>query len=511
MRRYGEAVDPATSLLHPPGGRVAVPAAAPPSIGDLALDRMLATMLAGRAEYHLEEWFWNPLDSVDAVAYRQEAMRDLDRPDLGGAVRDFSDGVRRVRHARRMAAGFEHPVQRRVTVLDAATTWVATVQRFAAALESAHPTSRALRALAEGVTALAGSADFLRLAADSAKVRDAVDGIAYVLHVAGDRVEVSRATGTEGDYAAEIEAVFAGFRHAERPRAGHAAERTGMDHVEEAIADRVAGLFPRPFALLERFVAEHPDFVDTSLLAAEREVQFHLVGLEFADRLRASGLPVCWPEVDTDRAIDLVGAHDPALAIQRHGELVANDLRLAEERVAVVTGPNQGGKTTFARMVGSIVHLAALGLPVPAERAHVPLPDRVLTHFGRTEDLADQRGALEDDLVRLRDILDAATPRSLLILNEVFASTTVADAVELSRATLDRVLALGCGGIWVTFLTELAEVPGVASLVCQVDPADPSVRTFRVLRQAAGGPTWAEALAVAEGLDRASLRRRLAR
>ncbi len=76
---------------------------------------------------------------------------------------------------------------------------------------------------------------------------------------------------------------------------------------------------------------------------------------------------------------------------------------------------------------------------------------------------------------------------------------------------MDRVLALGCCGIWVTFLTELADVPGVASLVSQVDPADPSVRTFRVVRQAAGGPTWAEALAVAEGLDRASLRRRLTR
>ncbi|MGM0384905.1 MAG: MutS-related protein [Actinomycetota bacterium] len=506
-------MEPAISLLHPLGGQVDVPTTAPASVADLALDRVLATLLAGRAEYHLEEWFWAPLRTADAVEYRQEAMRDLQRPEVGDAVRDFSEGVGRVRHALANVAGFRHAVQRRATFLDAATTWVATVQRFAATLAGAHPTSRALGGLAGSVAEVVASADFVALAADSAKTRAAVDSIVYRLHVAGDRVEVSRASGAEGDYSAEIEAVFDRFRQGSvRSYVDHVSERAGMDHIEEAVADRVAGLYPRQFALLERFAAEHRGFVDPSLLAAERELQFHLVGLAFAERLRASGLPVCWPEVSTDRTLDLVGAHDPALAIQRPSHpLVANDLRLADEQVAVVTGPNQGGKTTFARMAGAIVHLAALGLPVPAERARIPLPDRVLTHFGRTEDLADQRGALEDDLVRLREILSSATPRSLLVLNEVFASTTVADAVQLSRATLERILALGCGCIWVTFLTELAEVPGVVSLVSQVDPADPSVRTFRVVQQAAGGPTWAEALAVAEGLDPETLRRRLAR
>ncbi len=110
-----------------------------------------------------------------------------------------------------------------------------------------------------------------------------------------------------------------------------------------------------------------------------------------------------------------------------------------------------------------------------------------------------------------RAILDAATPDSLVILNELFSSTTVADAAELSRATLARLQATGCRCIWVTFLTELAREPGVVSLVSQVDPADPTVRTFRVERQDAGGPTWAETLAVAVGLDRDSLRARLGR
>lgn len=317
--------------------------------------------------------------------------------------------------------------------------------------------------------------------------------------------------GDERDYAAELEEVFGRvgqsvLSHVKRP-----SERAELNHVEEAIVERVAALYPQQFGLLERFAAEHRLFLDPVLGTADRDLQFYLAGLEFAARLRAADLPVCWPDVGVDANLDLVDSFDPALAVRRHGPVVLNDARLTGgERVAVVTGPNQGGKTTFARMVGAIAWLAALGLPVPGRHARLPLPDQVLTHFGRSEELADLRGALEDDLLRLRGILDVATPRSLVILNEVFTSTTAADAVQLSRAALERILDLGSTCVWVTFLAELAEPPAV-SLVSQVDPEDPTVRTFRVVRQPAGGPTWAESLATAQGLDRDSLRRRLAR
>ena len=302
--------------------------AEPPCFADLGLDHVVAAVVSGRAGYHLEEYFWTPLRTVEAVAYRQEAMRDLERPELGGAVRSFGEGLRAVRSALASAGSLRHVLQRRTALLDAALTYVTTVRRFNGRLATANPTSRALTALADHVTALAASPAFTQLADDAARTRAALDAVTYRLLVAGDRVSVTLPAGDERDYAAELEEVFGRvgqsvLSHVKRP-----SERAELNHVEEAIVERVAALYPQQFGLLERFAAEHRLFLDPVLGTADRDLQFYLAGLEFAARLRAADLPVCWPDVGVDANLDLVDSFDPALAVRRHGPVVLNDARL---------------------------------------------------------------------------------------------------------------------------------------------------------------------------------------
>jgi DNA mismatch repair ATPase MutS len=222
------------------------------------------------------------------------------------------------------------------------------------------------------------------------------------------------------------------------------------------------------------------------------------------------GLPTCYPEVDDgDGAcawrdgFDLVLAH--ALAREGHTAVASDFAADPSERAFVITGPNHGGKTTFARALGQLHVLAALGCPVPGSEARVGTIGPVFTHFERAERAGeDARSRLEDELVRIREIFARATPATLIVINEMLAGTTLGDAVRLGRRVMEGLAASGARYLWVTFIEDLAGAPGAVSLAAV--SADDLTPTFRVERRPPDGVAHALALARRHGLDPASLR-----
>jgi DNA mismatch repair protein MutS len=482
---------------------------------DLNLDQVLAALSAGREEYELAPFFYAPLHDPEAVRYRQEVARDLEDERLLAAVVSFAAAMRAMREQLARAEKLYYPLQKQRWLLQAASTYRAAVVGLAEALGRLEPTSRGFAALRDYLAWYTRCEQFLDLARDVDAVEAALAEVRYCLQIKGGRVRVTRYQG-EADYSAEVLATFAKFeRKGTRDYRLEFPDWPDMNHVEARILDCVARLYPEAFALLGAFARRHRDYLDARVAAFDREVQLYLAYRDLAAPLKAAGLSFCYPRIcPRSEGAHVRAGFDLALALRLVAEgksVVRNDLRLAgEERVLVVTGPNQGGKTTFARMVGQLHYLAALGLPVPGEEATLFLPDRIFTHFEREEALANLRGKLEDELVRIRATLEQASERSLVIMNESFSATTLSDALFLGRRVLERVIELGAACVCVTFVDELAFLgPATVSLVAEVDPSDPTVRTYRVVRRPADGLAYAAALAEKYGLTYAALRRRL--
>jgi hypothetical protein len=488
----------------------------PPFFADLNLDQVLQSMTRGREEYDLTPFFYTPLGNVAAVRYRHEVLRDLQKTAVFEAVESFAREMRGMREHLAQAEKLRYTHQKQRWFLDAVEIHCTAVSSLTDALRRLDVESRGLRAFAENLADYTESDRFVSLVAETRKLEDDLATVRYSVHIKGNRVTVSRYDG-EADYSAEIEGTFARFKHgAVKDYLVAFPEWPDIDHVEARVLELVARLHPDVFLALDEYCARHRDYLEPTIGAFDREVQFYLAYLEYIERFTSAGLPFCYPDVSArSKAISAHDAFDLALAdklVPEHSPVVCNDFYLGDpERILVVTGPNQGGKTTFARMFGQLHYLASLGYPVPGSTAQLFLPDRLFTHFEREEDLATLRGKLEDDLMRMHAILQQATATSVVIVNESLTSTTANDALVLSREVMRQMVESDLVCVWVTFLDELASLGDTTvSMVSMIAPENPAMRTYRIVRRPADGLAYAAAIAEKYGLSYERLKERAA-
>jgi DNA mismatch repair protein MutS len=509
--------DAFVSILFDHDGIDVASAQEPSFFADLNLDQVVEAITAGREEYDLTQFFYAPLHSVAAVEYRHEVFRDLEQDEARQAVRAFARHMQRMRRHLGPAEKQRYVYEKERWFLDAVAIYCDAVSSLARALHELDLSSRGFLGLRDYVESYAASERFSSLAAEARAVGEALARVTYTLRIKGARVTVSTYQD-EPDYSTEVESTFARFRQGEvEDHSFKLMDSGAMDHVGARIAEVVARLFPAAFRSLDEFCTRHRDFLDPTIARFDREVQLYLAYLEYTEPLEAVGLELCYPTVsDSSKAISAEEAFDIALAAKLASErsaVVRNDFFLREpERILVVTGPNQGGKTTFARMFGQLHYLAGLGLLAPARSACLFLPDRLFTHFEREEDIATLRGKLDDELVRLRDILGEATGDSIVILNEILTSTTLDDAIYLGTEVLKQIIELGSLAVCVTFVDELTSLSeATVSMVATVAPDDPAERTYKIVRAPADGRAYAWAIAEKYGLTPGLLRSRIAR
>jgi len=487
------------------------------TLHDLALDQVFARL--GDDAPRAVSAFGVLLKSAADVEYRQAVFRGLEDARVRQVVEVFLEEAQTCMRRDEASAKAHSRFEPELWHLRAVVGYIGAVEAFAEGLAKALPASGVVsqgwERLVRHVGEYRASPLFGGLEKEALAIEDEFAQLRYNALIRGAKVTVAQTDG-EADLGAVVTHVFERFRQGEVTDHRSTFREPGLDHVQGWILERGAQVHPGPFARLMRFAGNTRGYHDQTLMRFVDEVRFYLAYLDHLIPMRQAGLSVCYPIVSEEskeftvtEAWDLVLA--PRLVKEQHPVVVTNDLTLTgTERIVVISGPNQGGKTTMARVFGQVHFLAALGCPVPGAQAQVFLCDQVLTVFEREEQLDTLEGRLGAEIARLHEVFAEATARTVIVINEAFASTALQDARILTRDVLERISELDAVAVCVTFIDELSRLnEKTVSMVSTVDPSDPAVRTFRVERRVADGLAYARALAAKHELTSEQILTRL--
>lgn len=242
--------------------------------------------------------------------------------------------------------------------------------------------------------------------------------------------------------------------------------------------DRSSKLEAELFAQLRADIAIHASepILNTAHGLAEIDVYLSLAEV-------AAQRNYCRPQLNEGDAIHIVAGRHPVVEqAQSETPFIPNDAELAnhEAQILIITGPNMAGKSTYLRQVALITLMAQIGSYVPAEAAIIGLVDRIFTRIGAQDDLATGQSTFMVEMVETANILHHATPRSLLILDEIGRGTSTYDGLAIARAVIEYLHNNKRCGARTLFATHYHELVEVAQML-------PRIRCMNVAVTEEGG------------------------
>lgn len=283
-----------------------------------------------------------------------------------------------------------------------------------------------------------------------------------------------------------------------------------MSNLDLTISDMLQGVVRNLKSVLSKYV-NVSGYALSSLIS---EFTFYLKWAELVDRLLAAGAVLTKPEIlDEPRSFSGEGIYNMKLALHKlegpDEDIVTNDLDFcSEHRVYVLTGPNRGGKTTITQAVGIVYLLAQNGIYVPGSHVALCPADGIYTHFPADENQTVDLGRLGEESKRFSAIFSMATSRSLLLLNESFATTSFTEGLYIAKDITKSLLYLGANTIFNTHMHELAAsvdelnaaVPGENKAVSLITGVEEGKRSYKVSIAPPQGLSFAQDIAQKYGV-----------
>ncbi len=227
---------------------------------------------------------------------------------------------------------------------------------------------------------------------------------------------------------------------------------------DEGGARALGDLRDRGLSLVANAVAQSADHIDSFLNNLRLELAFYIGCLNLSEQLAQLREPIAFPQPapSGERQHSFTGLFDVALALTMKQKVVGNDVTADDKDLTIITGANQGGKSTFLRSIGLAQLMMQCGMFVPAESFSANLCNGLFTHYKREEDTSMQSGKFDEELGRMSVIVDNITPNSIVLFNESFAATNEREGSEIARQIVTALLEKSVQVFYVTHLYELA-------------------------------------------------------
>jgi ABC-type histidine transport system ATPase subunit len=230
------------------------------------------------------------------------------------------------------------------------------------------------------------------------------------------------------------------------------------------------------------------------------ELAFYIGCLNLADQLVQIREPICFPvPLAANTATEtFCGLYDICLALTTGKTVVGNDLDADQKNLVIITGANQGGKSTFLRSIGLAQLMMQCGMYVPAESLSANVCDGLFTHYKREEDATMTSGKLDEELSRMRSIVSHLTSKSMVLFNESFAATNEREGSEIARQIVTALAERRTKVLFVThlytFARKLYDKKMRNAIFLQAERQADGQRTFQIVEGVPSQTSYGEDL-----------------
>jgi hypothetical protein len=256
---------------------------------------------------------------------------------------------------------------------------------------------------------------------------------------------------------------------------------------DEAGARTMSELHAQGINLVANALAQSAEHVLSFFSLLRTELAFYVGCITLHERLGGRDLPACFPVPlpPGSRAFMCRGLYDACLALAKDGPIVGTDVSADGKSAIVITGPNQGGKSTFLRAIGVAYMMMQAGMFVAGTAFTARIANGLFTHFKREEDTTMRSGKFDEELARMSTIIDQLRADSLVLFNESFAATNEREGSEIAMQILDALLECRVGFCFVTHMYELAHRLELRArgdtLFLRAERTGDGTRTFRMI------------------------------